>query len=161
MSNMSNRHSDWDVSCKVYIGGLSRDATKYDLEDAFTKYGGVRNIWVARQPPGFAFVEMEDSRDAEDAVRGLDGSRLAGRRVKVEMSTGKSRDRGGRDRGGGDRDRGRYGGGSSRRDRSRSRSRSRGRARRSPSYRSMSRERDRSRDRSRTPRRRSRSRSRS
>ena len=48
----SNRHSDWDIACKVYIGGLSRDATKYDLEDAFGKYGGVRNVWVARQPPG-------------------------------------------------------------------------------------------------------------
>jgi len=156
---MSNRHSDWDVACKIYVGGLSRDATKYDLEDAFAKYGSVRNIWVARQPPGFAFVEMEDSRDAEDAARGLDGTRLAGRRVKVEMSTGKSRDRGDRGRGGGDRDRGRSGAGGSRRDRerSRSRSRSRGRARRSPSYRSMSREK--SREKSTTRRRESRSRS--
>jgi len=141
---MANRHSDWDIACKVYVGGLSRDATKYDLEDAFSKYGSVRNIWVARQPPGFAFVEMEDSRDAEDAARGLDGTRLAGRRVKVEMSTGKSRDRGNRDRGDRDRDRGRGQGTSRRdRDRSRSRSRSRGRSRRSPSYRSMSREKSR------------------
>ena len=32
---------------------------------------------------GFAFVLMDDPRDAEDAVRGLDGSRICGRRVKV------------------------------------------------------------------------------
>ena len=31
---------------------------------------------------------MEESRDAEDAVRGLDGTRVCGSRVKVEISTG-------------------------------------------------------------------------
>merc|ERR1719385_485835 len=118
---------------------LHLDANRYDLEDAFTKYGPVRNVWVARRPPGFAFVEMEDPRDAEDAVRGLDGTRICGSRVKVEMSNGgKKRDRSrSRDRGRRQRDR--------RRDRSRSRSRDR--KRRSPSYRSMSRDREDSRDR--------------
>merc|ERR1712107_191957 len=102
---------------------------------AFTKYGNVRNVWVARRPPGFAFVEMEDPRDAEDAVRALDGTRICGSRVKVEMSNGGKKNRSrSRDRG-------------DRRDRSRSRSRER--KRRSPSYRSMSREREDSRDRKR------------
>merc|ERR1711992_160312 len=130
-------HRNWDVNCKIYIGGLRDDANRYDLEDAFTKYGPVRNVWVARRPPGFAFVEMEDPRDAEDAVRGIDGTRVCGSRVKVEMSNGgKKRDRS-RSRGGG-RDR---------RQRSRSRSRSRdNRRRRSPSYRSMSRDREDSRE---------------
>merc|ERR1712048_1508785 len=114
-----------DLDCKVYIGGLSEDANKFDLEDAFSRYGRVKAVWVARRPPGFGFVEMEDPRDAEDAVRGLDGTRIAGSRVRVEMSNGKTRDRerGGRGGGGrGGRDRGDRGdrGGRGGRERSRS-----------------------------------------
>merc|ERR1719403_466365 len=86
---------------------------------------------------------MDDPRDAEDATRELDGSRMCGRRVKVQMSkpVRNHGGDGGRDRGydrpyPGDRGRGR----------SRSRTPER-RRRRSPSYRSMSREKSRSRSR--------------
>ncbi|XP_040583274.1 RNA-binding protein 1 [Lepeophtheirus salmonis] len=133
-----SRHRDWDISCKVYIGNLGNSASKYELEDAFSKYGPLKNVWVARNPPGFAFVEFEDPRDAEDSVRGLDGTRVCGQRVRVEMSSGQSRNGGSR----------RDGRGSGRRrdDRVRrgdSAERVR-RRRRSPSYRSMSRSRSRS-----------------
>ena len=40
----------------------------------FGRYGQIRSIWVARKPPGFAFVEFNDARDADDAVRKLDGA---------------------------------------------------------------------------------------
>jgi len=147
----SNRHGDWPLECKVYIGDLGEDATRRELEEAFDKFGRVRNVWIAKRPPGFAFVLMDDPRDAEDATRELDGSRMCGRRVKVQMSkpVRNHGGDGGRDRGydrpyPGDRGRGR----------SRSRTPER-RRRRSPSYRSMSREKSRSRSRDR--RRRSRS----
>ena len=60
-------------ACKVYVGDLGSSANKHDLEDAFSQYGRLTSVWVARNPPGFAFVEFEDSRDAEDAIRALDG----------------------------------------------------------------------------------------
>lgn len=69
-----SHHREWDLSCKVYVGNLGNNASKNELEDVFSKYGPLRNVWVARNPPGFAFVEFEDPRDAEDAVRGLDGT---------------------------------------------------------------------------------------
>ncbi|XP_077558409.1 RNA-binding protein 1 isoform X3 [Haemaphysalis longicornis] len=140
---------EWSLDCKVYVGNLGSGAAKHEIEAAFTKFGPLRNVWVARNPPGFAFVEFEDSRDAEDACRALDGSRLCGTRVRVEMSHGRSR-RGGASRrppvpppryggyGGARRSRSR----SPRRRYSRSRSRSRSRSlRRSTGSRSLSRER--------------------
>jgi RNA recognition motif-containing protein len=65
---------EWDIKCKVYVGNLGSSASKHEIEGAFQKYGALRNVWVARNPPGFAFVEFEDSHDAEDAVRALDGT---------------------------------------------------------------------------------------
>lgn len=69
----SSRYREWDLACKVYVGNLGSSASKHEIEHAFGKFGQLRNVWVARNPPGFAFVEYEDRRDAEDAVRDLDG----------------------------------------------------------------------------------------
>lgn len=88
--------SRYPTDCKVYVGDLGNSATKQELEDAFSYYGPLRNVWVARNPPGFAFVEFEDARDAEDAVRALDGRTICGRRARVELSTGKRSGREGR-----------------------------------------------------------------
>lgn len=65
---------DAPLDCKIYVGDLPRDASEKEVERAFSYYGPLKSVWVARNPPGFAFVEYEDTRDAEDAVRGLDGT---------------------------------------------------------------------------------------
>ena len=44
----------------------------------FKGFGRIENIWVARNPPGFAFVTFSDPRDAEDAVRDQDGRDFRG-----------------------------------------------------------------------------------
>ncbi|XP_026105077.1 serine and arginine rich splicing factor 7a isoform X2 [Carassius auratus] len=171
----SSRSSSRATDCKVYVGDLGNGAAKGELERAFSYYGPLRSVWVARNPPGFAFVEYEDARDAEDAVKGMDGKVLCGARVRVEMSNGMSRkSRYGRpsrrqfdpndrcyqcgESGHYAYDCYRFSKRRSRRSRSTSRSRSRSRGRR---YRSRSRSNERSgspgRSRSRTPVRRSRS----
>ncbi|CAB4059989.1 SFRS3 [Lepeophtheirus salmonis] len=96
---MSRGNRDRNYNCKVYVGNLGDNASKHELEDVFRRYGKVRSVWVARNPPGFAFVEFEDERDAEDASKALDGSRICGVRATVEMSSRKKRNRrvGGRD----------------------------------------------------------------
>merc|ERR1712183_1219882 len=86
---------------KVYVGNLGNNGSKSELERVFSYYGSLKNVWVARNPPGFAFVEFEDARDAEDAVHALDGRTICGVRARVEMSSGMSRR--GNDRHGGGR----------------------------------------------------------
>ncbi|KAH9394703.1 nucleic acid binding [Tyrophagus putrescentiae] len=106
-------YKSWNPDCKVYVGNLQDNCLKSEVEGAFSKFGPLKNVWVARNPPGFAFVEFEDSRDAEDAVRALDGTRIGSSRVRVEMSHGRSRRRSSRRD---DRDRGHGGGGRLQRD---------------------------------------------
>nr|ACO14674.1 RNA-binding protein 1 [Caligus clemensi] len=92
---MNRRNRDRNYNSKVYVGNLGDNASKHEIEDVFRRYGKVRSVWVARNPPGFAFVEFEDERDAEDAAKGLDGSRICGVRAAVEMSSRKKKNRGG------------------------------------------------------------------
>merc|ERR1711892_1572276 len=73
----------------VWIGGLGEEGTRLELEEAFNKFGPVKNIWLAKNPPSFAFIEMEDPRDAEDAVAALNGTEICGMRAHVEMARDK------------------------------------------------------------------------
>ncbi|KAH0852067.1 LOW QUALITY PROTEIN: hypothetical protein HID58_094241, partial [Brassica napus] len=74
---------------------LEYDAREGDLERLFRKYGRVERVDMKA---GFAFVYMEDERDAEDAIRALTALNLDGRRLRVEWTKG---ERGGDRRSGG------------------------------------------------------------
>lgn len=83
---------------RVFVGGISGDVSKDAIEKEFGKYGKLSSVWVAQNPPGFAFVEYDDGRDAEEAVKSLNGQTLFdGNRVRVEHS--RPRPNGGRGRG--------------------------------------------------------------
>jgi len=82
-------HNEWDIACKVWVGGLGEEGTRLELEDSFSKFGPVKNIWLAKNPPSFAFIEMEDPRDAEDSVAALNGTDICGMRAHVEMARDK------------------------------------------------------------------------
>ncbi|XP_010271961.1 PREDICTED: serine/arginine-rich splicing factor RSZ21A [Nelumbo nucifera] len=87
---------------RVYVGNLDPRVTERELEDEFRVYGVLRSVWVARKPPGYAFVEFDDRRDALDAIRGLDGKN--GWRVELSHNSkgGGGGRGGGRGRGGGE-----------------------------------------------------------
>ncbi|VDM43182.1 unnamed protein product [Toxocara canis] len=108
---------------RIYVGNLPTTVRAKDVEDIFAKFGKIIFVDLKdKRPPYFAFVEFDDPRDAEDAVRSRDGYDFYGYRLRVEFPRGVGpRGPGGRplygnDRGHGSsrRDSGSYGGGSSR-----------------------------------------------
>jgi cold-inducible RNA-binding protein len=82
----------------IFVGNLSYSTTKEDLERAFAQFGAIERVSVVTdretgQPRGFAFVEMTERRDAENAIASLNGMELNGRKVNVNEA--RSRTEGG------------------------------------------------------------------
>ncbi|KAL1430868.1 hypothetical protein MTO96_014726 [Rhipicephalus appendiculatus] len=63
---------------RIFVGGLGDNMAKDDLEREFGKYGRLNQVWVAQNPPGFAFLEFDDDRDADEAIRNMNGVVLNG-----------------------------------------------------------------------------------
>ncbi|AQL06763.1 Serine/arginine-rich-splicing factor SR34 [Zea mays] len=74
----------------IYVGNLPGDIREREVEDLFYKYGKIVDIdlKVPPRPPGYAFVEFEDPRDAEEAIAGRDGYNFDGHRLRVEAAHG-------------------------------------------------------------------------
>lgn len=85
---------------RVYVGNLDPRVSERELEDEFRTYGVLRSVWVARRPPGYAFIEFDDKRDALDAIRDLDGKN--GWRVELSHNSKEGNGRRGGGGGGGD-----------------------------------------------------------
>jgi len=84
----------------LFVGHLSRETTNRDLEQKFKEYGAITRCDLKQ---GYGFIEYQDSRDAEDAIKGAHNASFLGNKIVVEWAKGGSK--GDRDRGdrGGDR----------------------------------------------------------
>jgi len=94
---------------KLFLGNLGNDCRQRDIERLFDGFGELRNVNIKGQ---YGFLELDDKRDAEDAIREVNGKSFnGGSRIRVEYASGNDRGgdrdrRGGGDRNGyGDRDR--------------------------------------------------------
>ncbi|MDQ2777124.1 MAG: RNA-binding protein [Acidobacteriota bacterium] len=97
----------------IFVGNLSFRTTQEELLAAFSQFGNVERVNIVTdrdsgQSRGFAFVEMTEKRDAENAIAQLNGSDLNGRNMNVNEARPKAE--GGGSGFGGDRPRGGGGG---------------------------------------------------
>jgi len=86
---------------KLYVGNLSYETSKTDLETLFGAHGTVESAQIINdrttgRSKGFAFVEMSSEGEAKTAIGALNGQDCGGRDLKVsEAKPRESRDGGG------------------------------------------------------------------
>ena len=73
---------------KIYVGNLSWNADESDLRDAFSAHGEVTSVQIitdreSGRSRGFAFVEMANDAEAQDAISAVNNKEIDGRPVKV------------------------------------------------------------------------------
>ncbi|KAL9935503.1 hypothetical protein V8E36_005851 [Tilletia maclaganii] len=69
------------MSRRVYVGHLPPDVQRPDMEELFKDFGRLADVRIMGQ---FGFVEFDSSRDADDAVRAVNGREWRGDRLVVE-----------------------------------------------------------------------------
>jgi cold-inducible RNA-binding protein len=85
----------------IYVGNLAHTATEDDLRQAFGQFGDVSSVSIITdretgRPRGFAFVEMPDAGQANEAIQQLNLKEICGRAVTVNPARPKEdRPRGG------------------------------------------------------------------
>jgi len=73
---------------KMYVGNLSFDTTKQNLETLFAQHGAVTDVHLPTdretgRPRGFAFVTMGSAQAMDKAIKGINGTEVDGRTLKV------------------------------------------------------------------------------
>lgn len=69
MFSSRSRSASPTTSKRLHIANLDESIRRRDIEDAFSKFGKLEDIWVASYPPLYAFVVFVDAKDAAEALR--------------------------------------------------------------------------------------------
>jgi cold-inducible RNA-binding protein len=86
---------------KLYVGNLNFNTTEDELRDLFAQVASVSMIMDREtgRPRGFAFVEMESSEGAQQAIEKLNNREVAQRTITVNEARPKTEGGRGVDRG--------------------------------------------------------------
>ena len=72
----------------IFVGNLSFSATEEAVRSLFERYGAVNSARIMTdrdtgRSRGFAFVEMENEQEADNAISALNGYQMDGRALNV------------------------------------------------------------------------------
>ena len=73
----------------MYIGNLSYNVRESDLRQVMEEYGTVESVKLimdrnTKRSKGFAFVEMPEAAEAQQAINKLNGAEYVGRQMVVK-----------------------------------------------------------------------------
>jgi len=76
----------------IYVGNLSPEVTKEELQKEFMAFGRVTSVKIIKdrdsgRPRGFGFVNMPSKSEGQAAITGLDGKTLKGKMLKVNEAS--------------------------------------------------------------------------
>jgi RNA recognition motif-containing protein len=79
------------MSIKLYVGGLSYNTTEEQLNAMFAEHGKVLSAKIITDrdtgnSKGFGFVEMEEMKDGQAAIKALNGKDVDGRSLTVNQA---------------------------------------------------------------------------
>ncbi|MCH2162326.1 MAG: RNA-binding protein [Phycisphaerales bacterium] len=79
---------------KIYVGNIAYAAKEEEIRSLFLPYGTIEDLAMAEDREtgkfrGFAIVMMPEKEEAERAIAGVDGHRLRGRRLVVNLAVKK------------------------------------------------------------------------
>ena len=75
----------------IYIANLHFSVTETELQQLFELYGKVNSVNLIidkknKKSKGFAFVEMPNEAEADNAINIIDGKEIRGRKSKVSQA---------------------------------------------------------------------------
>jgi cold-inducible RNA-binding protein len=90
---------------KLFVGNIPHSTTEAELRNLFEPHGAIAQVSIVTEREtgrsrGFAFVEMNDSAEAEKAIAALNGKELGGRALNINEARPKTEGGGGGFRGG-------------------------------------------------------------
>ncbi|XP_075995323.1 uncharacterized protein LOC142989618 [Genypterus blacodes] len=77
----------------LFVRNISDESRPEDLRREFGRYGPIVDVYIpldfhTRQSRGFAYIQFEDVRDAEDALHSLDRKWVSGRQIEIQFAQG-------------------------------------------------------------------------
>ena len=96
--NAARAGAEGSMGLKLFIGGVSYDATEDDLREAFSAHGELKEVHIATdketgRSKGFAFITFPNKKDGLAAIKALHESKIHGRKISVQESNPGGRDR--------------------------------------------------------------------